>query len=256
MMDEFYSNPDALTDCLTPEKVESAIRVWNRLINQGKLRVSRLIFETFLEENPNMKELFSFSKQPNAYDSSEFENHLMSVMGEIGKAIVNYNKTDVKYFANLRKLGLMHLEKGVKKEYYDILGRVIILCIKNTLTTTYYERQAILLMFATVKDAIISSNYENEQKYMEIYNGISISKQEIAEAEDLWRRQIYRRRDEFGFIYFRTLFKIYPEIISRFETLQRASEKTLVEASNIFGKEIIQGCQSFMVCLEDPFLVY
>lgn len=84
-------------------------------------------------------------------------------------------------------------------------------------------------------EAMVSTNYEDKQKYTDIYLAIGITKQEIEEAVEVWKKQIYRRRHEFGSFYFMKLFKIYPEIITSFAKLKKASEENLKAECNEVG---------------------
>ena len=84
------------------------------------------MFRQIFKICPGALALFSFKDEPNLYESAKLKKHGIGVLKAVGKCV----NGDVK---GLNGLGKRHVNRGVIKDHYQIVGQAIL----NTLESVF-----------------------------------------------------------------------------------------------------------------------
>lgn len=125
MMSDFYTNEDIMSEEFTPHKVTMVIDSWHVALQLGAIPIGKLLFENVFSIDPALTPMFTFTQEEDMYESDNFKNLVQQMIGTISKLIENFR--DLAQLKEILKtFGKEHIDKGVRKQDYDTLGKALI----------------------------------------------------------------------------------------------------------------------------------
>ena len=118
------------------------------------------------------------------------------------------------------------------------------------------EQHHMKLFLAGLTEALISDNFAEQDDYMRLYDHVKLNDEERELAVRMWGKYISLRARIFGKVFFNILFKIYPEIIDKFNFHQATTEAKMDQRLDEIGAKLLSQCNSFLVSLESPKVLY
>lgn len=94
------------------------------------------------------------------------------------------------------------------------IGKTLEMALGNELD--FETKMAWKLLLNRIRDGCISDNYDQMQVAEEMYKNHGVTKEEHEMVINLWRRAVKLSSEPVGFIMFKNLFQMYPELVRKF----------------------------------------
>ena len=229
-------------------------QLWLQLMQQGENVVSKRMFTHLFRLLPEALDLFGFQGD---FDIDQapplFETHRKMVVRTVGNIIMNFNATE-EVARELKKLGQLHLNRGVEAEHYDAFGQAFIQTVLEAVAVNEEERQALELVTSQIASGIVSDNFLTKEWYVQTYAKINLSKQEMDEILGIWKKQVFHQQAEFGLHFFKKLFSIYPELARKFPELEGQADAE--EQVLVLWEPVLNAAKNFVATMEDVHILF
>lgn len=113
---------------------------WEKAAALGVENVGVALFKKIFEIEPGALALFSFRDTPDLYNSPSLKKHGVAVVGAVGVAVVGLKDLD-KLVPVLQQLGARHVGYGVVPEHFDIVGKALILTLREALGEDVFSEE-------------------------------------------------------------------------------------------------------------------
>lgn len=207
---------------------------------------------------PDTEKLFKFGMDHiDVFSNPKYIRVRNSIVKMVSQLINNFEDNDVTK-RQLKDLGMQHIHRGVKKEHFDTFAQAWFVATQIVLGNSFtpLEQHHLKLFLAGLAEAMISDNYAEQEDYLKLYESCMLSDSERELAIKMWGRYISLRSSIFGKVYFNTLFKIFPEIIDKFDFHAATTEADMDRILDFLGSRLLKKCNNFLVSLESPKVLY
>ena len=207
----------------------------------GAEAVGHVIFTNLFALKQEFLEMFSFAQIPDFETTTEYKDHIKVVVNTVNKAVENLNNLP-NLMPILKGIGIDHIDRGVQKEDYDVLGQAVIMSLQQALGEkfTFELKRAWLLVYTALKNGIISDNYEEQDKVISLYHKVNIEKFEIDNVVKWWRKAVHIGQSLLGSKILRNIFVICPELYDLFPTMTPDQPEKLEQQFLLYGQQFVK----------------
>lgn len=176
------------------------------------------------------------------------------MLDEIGTFVKDYGRITNEA---MKKVGQQHLCRRVEAAHHNSLWKAIYTTFEEIFEgdMTLDDFRALKRMGQQIKDAVVSTNYEEKEQYKQLYAKVNASQHEIEEAQKIWKKLILPSRSSIGKVYFESLFTLFPEIKPKFPMFKFVQNEHLDSEFLKVGSEVTNAIKSLIPSLSDPDLV-
>lgn len=106
---------------LTPSQIQLVKETWEAAAALGATNVGVILFRNIFTLAPGVLPLFRFRDEEDLYASPALRKHATGVVATVGAAVGLLEDLDT-LVPILQDLGARHVPRGVKAEYYPVVG--------------------------------------------------------------------------------------------------------------------------------------
>lgn len=225
-----------------PENARKSIQsLWRRLEQKPGEFLARLIFKNLFQQNPEMVRFFPMDTVEGA-----ISKEMKEMVSQLGRAIHSRE--------NINKIGLRHLAREVEAHHYIALWDAVTESLRDQLNSK--ELECLAEIGQEIIAEVVGDLYKARDQYRKIYEETGVSQENIDEALRIWKRVIYTHRMMIGQPYFKNLFRIYPELLSKFKQISQADENQVEQLLSQIGSSVVDGLMTVVLSLEEVEVLF
>jgi len=108
------------------DKRFQVVQSWERVKTLGVDTVGPILMKNIFTIAPEALQLYSFKDVENLYKSPELKKHYTKLITYMDKAVESLKNPETDIIKVLSDLGKRHLNYGVVKDHYSVVGRALI----------------------------------------------------------------------------------------------------------------------------------